>query len=74
MMISQTNFDRNLPQKMRPEAKLTVKDEYAFGFLDLGEEHSERELERAIVRNIEGFLCEVGNVYTFMRSQYRLVD
>lgn len=71
-MVSQTNFDNNLPEKMKPEAKLAVKDEYVFDFLELGEEHSEYELERAIVRNIEHFLREVGNVYTFMGSQYRL--
>lgn len=71
-MISQTNFDKNLPEKMRPEAKLAVKDEYAFDFLELGEEHSEHELERAIVKNIEHFLREVGSIYTFMGSQYRL--
>jgi predicted nuclease of restriction endonuclease-like (RecB) superfamily len=71
-LLSQTNFDSNLPEKMRPEAKLAVKDEYAFDFLELGEEHSEYELERAIVNNIEYFLREVGNVYAFMGSQYRL--
>lgn len=71
-MVSQTNFEQSLPEKMRPEAKLAVKDEYSFDFLELGEEHSEYELERAIVRNIEHFLREVGNVYTFMGSQYRL--
>ncbi len=72
MMSSQTNFDKNLPEKMRPEAKLAVQDEYTFSFLDLGEKHSERELERAIVSNIEDFLREVGNIYAFMGSQYRL--
>lgn len=71
-MISQTNFDINLPEKMCPEAKLALKDEYAFDFLELGEEHSEYELERAIVGNIENFLREVGNIYAFMGSQYRL--
>lgn len=71
-LLSQTNFDSNLPEKMRPEAKLAVKDEYVFDFLELGEEHSEYELERAIVNNIENFLREVGNVYAFMGSQYRL--
>lgn len=71
-MTSQTNFDKNLPEEMRPEAKLAVKDEYSFGFLELGEEHSERELERAIVNNIEDFLREVGGAYSFMGSQYRL--
>jgi predicted nuclease of restriction endonuclease-like (RecB) superfamily len=71
-MSSQTNFDKSLPEKLRPEAKLAVKDKYAFDFLELGDQHSEYELERAIVRNIEPFLREVGNVYTFMGSQYRL--
>jgi predicted nuclease of restriction endonuclease-like (RecB) superfamily len=71
-MASQTNFDKNLPEKMRPEAKLAVKDEYAFDFLELGDEHSEYDLQSAILRNIEYFLREVGNVYTFMGSQYRL--
>jgi predicted nuclease of restriction endonuclease-like (RecB) superfamily len=71
-MSSQTNFDRNLPEKLRPEAKLAVKDEYTFDFLELGDEHSEHELERALVKNIEPFLREVGNIYTFMGSQYRL--
>ena len=34
-MSSQTNFDKNLPKEMHFEAKLAVKDEYIFGFLDL---------------------------------------
>lgn len=71
-MLSQTNFDKNLPEKMRPEAKLAVRDEYSFGFLELADEHSERELEQAIIRNIGSFLREVGNIYSFIGSQYRL--
>lgn len=71
-MTSQTNFDKSLPEKIRPEAKLSVKDEYIFDFIELGEEHSEYELERAIVNNIETFLREVGNAYSFMGSQYKL--
>jgi len=71
-MISQTNFDKNLPAKMLPEAKLAVKDEYVFDFLELGDEHSEYELEQALLKNIKHFLREVGNVYAFMGSQYEL--
>ncbi len=72
MMVSQENFEANLPAKVSQEAKLSVKDEYAFDFLELGDEYSERELERAVGRNIESFLREVGNAYTFVGSQYRL--
>lgn len=71
-IISQSNFEKNLPVNMMPEAKLAVKDEYAFDFLELGEDHSEHELEHAILQNIEKFLREMGNVYAFMGSQYRL--
>lgn len=71
-LLSQTNFDKSLPEKIRPEAKLAVKDEYSFGFLEMGEEHSEYELERALLSKIEDFLREMGNAYTFMGSQYRL--
>lgn len=39
-LLSQTNFDNHLPEKMRPEAKLAVKDDYTFDFLELGDEHS----------------------------------
>ncbi len=55
-MTSQENFERNLPFQMIPEAKLAIKDEYTFDFLELGEDHSERELERALSKNIEYFL------------------
>lgn len=72
MLASQENFEANLPDKLGQEAKLAVKDEYAFDFLALGEDYSERELEKAVGRNIEYFLREVGNAYTFVGSQYRL--
>ena len=35
---------------------LAVKDAYTFDFLELGEAHSERELERALITRIEDFL------------------
>lgn len=50
-LASQTNFDRALPARYRAQAKLAVKDEYTFDFLELGTEHSEKELESAVVNN-----------------------
>ena len=44
-LLNQTNFERTVPAKYRDQAKLAVRDEYTFDFLELGEEHSERELE-----------------------------
>ena len=71
-MLGQTNFDKTVPEHIRSQAKLAVKDEYTFDFLELGEEHSERELERALIGKIEHFLREMGGVFAFLGSQYRL--
>lgn len=71
-LSSQTNFDKNLPEGIRSEAKLAVKDEYGFEFLDMADKYDERELEKALVGKIEEFLREAGGVYAFMGSQYRL--
>jgi len=71
-MVGQTNFDRELTPELRAQAKLAVRDEYTFDFLELGEEHSERELERSLIARIESFLRSMGGMFTFMGSQYRL--
>jgi hypothetical protein len=49
-----------------------VKDEYTFDFLELGEAHAERELERALIARIEDFLREMGGLFAFVGSQFRL--
>ncbi len=41
-------------------------------FLELGEEHGERELERALIARIEDFLRAMGGLFAFMGSQFRL--
>jgi len=42
--LNQTNFDQTVSKEILKQAKLAVKDEYTFDFLELGEEHSEREM------------------------------
>ena len=71
-LLGQTNFDRALTPDLRAQAKLAVKDEYTFDFLELGEEHAERELEKALIGRIEDFLREMGGRFAFLGSQYRL--
>jgi len=71
-MLGQTNFDKVLSPELRVQAKLAVKDEYTFDFLELGEEYGERELERALIARIEDFLRAMGGMFAFMGSQYRL--
>ena len=71
-LLGQTNFDQTLTPAIRAQAKLAVKDEYTFDFLELAEEHSERELERALITRVEDFLRAMGGLFAFMGSQYRL--
>ena len=71
-MANQTNFDKTVPEKYRHQAKLAVKDEYSFDFLELAEEHSEKELERALLENVRKFLIEMGGYFAFVGNQYRL--
>jgi len=71
-LLGQTNFDKALPEKYRHQAKLAVKDEYNFEFLEISDEHSERELELAVMKNMRKFLMEMGGDFAFIGNQYRL--
>lgn len=71
-VLGQTNFGRTMTPEQRSRAKLTVRDEYMFDFLELGEVHGERELERAIIARVEDFLRAMGGMFAFVGSQYPL--
>lgn len=72
IMVNQTNFDETLPEPIKHKAKLAVKDEYTFDFLELGDEYTERAFEDALILRIEKFLREMGGMFTFVGRQYRL--
>ena len=71
-LLNQTNFEQTLPENIKHQAILAVKDEYSFGFLNLGAEHSESELETALVNNIRAFLLEMNFQFAFVGNQFRL--
>ena len=71
-LLNQTNFDKAVSENIRSQAKLAIKDEYTFDFLELADEHSERQLEQAILSAVEPFLQEMGGMFAFVGSQYRL--
>ena len=51
---------------------LVFRDPYMLHFLGLPEVHSERDLEDAILRDIEKFLLEMGAGFTFVERQKRI--
>jgi predicted nuclease of restriction endonuclease-like (RecB) superfamily len=71
-LLGQTNYDTTLPEAIRKQAILAVKDEYTFDFMDLADEHSERELESALVNNVRAFLLEMGNQFAFVGNQFKI--
>jgi len=71
-LLNQTNYDDLPTEKFQHQKSLAIKDHYTFDFLELSEKHSERELEDALIRNMQGFLLELGGDYSFMGNQYRI--
>ncbi len=71
-VVNQQNFAETLPAITLAKAVLALKDEYAFDFLELANEHSEYEMEQALLANIRKFLIEMGGDFTFIGNQYRL--
>ncbi|MCY4603371.1 MAG: PDDEXK nuclease domain-containing protein [Gemmatimonadetes bacterium] len=71
-LLGQTNFDQALTPELRARAQLAVRDEYTFDFLALGDEHGERELEKALIARVEDFLRAMGGMFAFVGSQFRL--
>ena len=55
-----------------PDAAELVRDPYVLEFLDLADEYGEGDLEEAIIRNLEGFLVELGRGFTFVARQRKI--
>jgi predicted nuclease of restriction endonuclease-like (RecB) superfamily len=72
-LINQTNFENTLPSEMQPAAAMLVKDEYTFDFLELNDQHTEKELESALIQKIREFLIQMGSDFSFMGNQYKLI-
>jgi predicted nuclease of restriction endonuclease-like (RecB) superfamily len=66
-----TNFATQLPTPDADLARQLVKDPYVFDFLNLTPRVAERELEDALVANLQQFLLELGHGFAFVARQYR---
>lgn len=50
----------------------TFKDNYVFEFLNLPEEHSEDDLQKALIAQLKTFILELGKDFLFIGEEYRL--
>lgn len=63
---------QQLRQEQRLSPSLLLKDPYILDFLGLNDRYLERDLEDAILRELENFLLELGAGFTFIARQKRL--
>lgn len=51
---------------------MVLKDPYVLDFLEMNDSYLERDLEDAILRELQQFLLELGNGFTFIARQHRI--
>ncbi|MFP3154656.1 PDDEXK nuclease domain-containing protein [Lachnospiraceae bacterium ZAX-1] len=66
----------NAPQATLPavyeNAERVFLDKYVFEFLDIKEPYAERDLQKAIVRNLKDFVLEIGKDFSLIGDEYRV--
>ncbi len=56
----------------QPSSELLLKDPYVLDFLGLNDRYLEKDLEDAVLRELEQFLLELGAGFTFVARQKRI--
>ena len=70
-MIGNTELPKSL-NKTNQNIVNTFKDSYVFEFLSLSESHSERELQRGLIKQMRNFILELGKNFLFIGEEYKL--
>ena len=63
---------RELEKPFNQQADEVFRDKYIFEFLDLPENFNERDLRKALVKNLKGFILELGKGFSFIGEEYRV--
>lgn len=70
-LIGNTELPKSL-NKTNQNIVNTFKDSYVFEFLSLSESHSERELQRGLIKQMRNFILELGKDFLFIGEEYKL--
>lgn len=65
-----SNFESRLPSPQSELAVQTMKDPYIFDFVPFKEDMIERDIERALVKDVTKLLLELGTGFAFLANQY----
>jgi len=63
---------QTLRDKKKMSTDLVLRDPYVLDFLDLKDKFNEKDLESAIIAELERFILEMGRDFTFVGRQIRL--
>ncbi len=71
-----TSFAHALPESDSELVRDTIKDPYNFEFLGLSNKAKERDLEQALLNDVQSFLMEMGRGFALVGRQFplRIVD
>jgi predicted nuclease of restriction endonuclease-like (RecB) superfamily len=67
------NFESTLPEHLQEQADEILKGTYNLGFLGITHHVKELELERRLVEKIKLFLLELGEGFSYIGNQHRLL-
>lgn len=67
-----SNYESLLPSAQSELAVQTMKDPYIFDFISFKEDILERDIEKALVKNVTKLLLELGTGFAFVGNQYHL--
>ncbi|GHV47450.1 hypothetical protein FACS189499_04990 [Clostridia bacterium] len=70
-MLSETAPQVKLPAVYNQSERVFL-DKYVFEFLDVKEPYAEKDLQKAIVRNLKGFVLEIGRDFSLVGDEYRV--
>ena len=63
---------KQLPESVPNTVRGNILDSYVLEFLNLPEQYSENNLEKAIIVNLKNFILEFGKDFTFIGEEYRV--
>jgi predicted nuclease of restriction endonuclease-like (RecB) superfamily len=67
-----TSFDHALPEPDSELVRDAIKDPYNFEFLGLARKEKERDLEQALLNDVQSFLMEMGRGFALVGRQFQL--
>lgn len=63
---------KQLPEHISQTVRNSILDTYILDFLDLPEQYSERNFQKALIENLKNFLLELGKDFSFIGEEYKV--